>query len=42
MVADKHIVITQEVKTYLDKSKITYQESYDSVLRRLLKFKEKK
>ncbi len=33
----KQIKISEEVKTFLDKNKLIERESYDGVLRRLLK-----
>jgi len=39
MVADKPMKVSEEVKSYLDTKKKVDRESYDSVLRRLLKIK---
>ena len=40
MALTKHILIDNEVEKILEKNKISHRETYNDVLRRLLKLKE--
>ncbi|GAG30788.1 unnamed protein product [marine sediment metagenome] len=42
MRATEHILVDEKVKEFLEKNKLHNRESFNEVIRRLLKLKEKK